>query len=190
MKSCIYVVCAFLIGSAAQAAAPTSDSIEKLLVVTNSQRMVAAIQGQIEQATKVSMAQAFRGHNMDAESQKAAEDLAGKLSAEMKQELSWETLKPIYVQVYTETFSQEEIDGLIAFYESPAGKAFVAKMPIAMQKTMVIMQQKMGPMVQRMQKTIQDSAQEIQAAKQKRDSAAAAQAQPAASSTAAPAASH
>jgi hypothetical protein len=165
MKSCLYIVCAFLICTAAQAAAPTSESIEKLLVVTNSEKMVAAIQVQVDQAMKTGMAQAFKGQNMDADAQKTAEEMGKKLSADMRQDLSWENLKPVYIQVYSETFTQEEIDGLVAFYESPAGKAFVAKMPVVMQKTMV-------PMMQRMQKTIQDTVQEVKAAKQKKDSEA------------------
>jgi len=172
MKSCLYIVCAFLICTAAQAAAPTSESIEKLLVVTNSEKMVAAIQVQVDQAMKTGMAQAFKGQNMDADAQKTAEEMGKKLSADIRQDLSWENLKPVYIQVYSETFTQEEIDGLVAFYESPAGKAFVAKMPVVMQKTMVLMQQRMGPMMQRMQKTIQDTVQEVKAAKQKKDSEA------------------
>ena len=34
-------------------------------------------------------------------------------------------MKDRYVQVYRETFSQEEIDGLIAFYQTPVGQYFV-----------------------------------------------------------------
>ena len=30
-----------------------------------------------------------------------------------------------------DTFSQEEVDGMAAFYSSPAGRALIAKMPLA-----------------------------------------------------------
>jgi hypothetical protein len=175
MKSTLYVVIALLVCSAARAAAPTSESIEKLLVVTNSEKMVGAIQGQVEQAMKAGMAQAFRNQKMDADAQQLADALGKRMTAELQDELSWDKLKPIYVQVYSETFTQEEIDGLIAFYESAAGKAFVAKMPIVMQKTMGLMQQRMGPMMQKMQKAIQDTVQEVQAAKANKENAPQAQ---------------
>jgi hypothetical protein len=84
------------------------------------------------------------------------------MSDEVKSELSWEKMRDLYQQVYAETFTQEEVDGLIAFYESPAGKAFVAKMPTVMQKSMVLMQQRMAPMVQRLQQSLQETVLEVQ----------------------------
>jgi hypothetical protein len=137
--------------------------------------MVAAVQGQMEQAMKAGMAQAFKNQKLDAEAQQTAEALGKRITADLQEELSWDKLKPIYLQVYSEAFTQEEIDGLIAFYDSPAGKAYVAKMPVVMQKTMVLMQQRIGPMMQKMQVSIQAAAQEAQAAKQKKDAAAAGQ---------------
>jgi hypothetical protein len=175
MKSPLYIACALLICSAARAAVPSNESLEKLLVVTGSEKMVAAVQGQMEQAMKAGMAQAFKNQKLDAEAQQTAEALGKRITADLQEELSWDKLKPIYLQVYSEAFTQEEIDGLIAFYDSPAGKAYVAKMPVVMQKTMVLMQQRIGPMMQKMQVSIQAAAQEAQAAKQKKDAAAAGQ---------------
>ena len=151
----------------AHAAAPTPESIEKLLQVTSTEKLVGSVHNQVEQAMKASMAQTFKAQKLDANAQKLAEDLSQKISDDLKDELSWEKLKPIYVQVYGETFTQEEIDGLIAFYESASGKAFVAKMPVVMQKTMALMQQRMGPVIQRMQKSIQDTVAEAKAQQQK-----------------------
>jgi hypothetical protein len=54
--------------------------------------------------------------------------------------MSWEKMKPMYVQLYRDTFEQEEVDGLIAFYKSPAGQAYVTKMPLLMSKSMAISQ--------------------------------------------------
>ena len=43
--------------------------------------------------------------------------------------MTWDKLRPLYVRIYQESFTQEEIDGLIVFYESPAGIAFVERWP-------------------------------------------------------------
>ena len=51
-----------------------------------------------------------------------------------KSRMSWEKLRPAYVKAYSETFSEEEIDGILAFYESLAGRAMQAKMPVFIQK--------------------------------------------------------
>jgi uncharacterized protein len=47
-------------------------------------------------------------------------------------------------KVYTDTYTEEEIDGILAFYKSPAGKAFIQKMPEVMQRSMPVMMQMMS----------------------------------------------
>ena len=51
------------------------------------------------------------------------------------------------VQTYQHVFTQEEVDGLIAFYRSPVGRAWVAKMPQANQRLMELVQQQVMPRV-------------------------------------------
>ena len=54
--------------------------------------------------------------------------------------MSWQRMKPLYVQLYQDTFEQDEVDGLLAFYTSPTGQAFLNKMPVVMQKSMALSQ--------------------------------------------------
>jgi hypothetical protein len=68
----------------------------------------------------------------------------------VQEEFSWDKLKPTYIAIYQETFDQEEIDGLVAFYKSPVGTSMVNKMPVVMQKSMVGMQARLQPMFKRM----------------------------------------
>lgn len=58
-------------------------------------------------------------------------------------ELSWENIKGDYIELYAEVFTIEELKGLIAFYESPAGQAFVKKQPELNQKSMMLSQKMM-----------------------------------------------
>ena len=76
-------------------------------------------------------------------------------------------LKPMYVEIYTTNFTQEEIDGLISFYESPAGKAFVAKMPAVVQAIMAEMPKRMRPMMQKMEQVGKEMQEELEALKNK-----------------------
>jgi hypothetical protein len=145
--------------------APTKESIEKLLVAMNVESMVANIQARANAAVKNGMQNALRGQVTTPEQQKIMDDLAKKISTDVGGELSWANMKPLYTQVYSETFTQEEIDGLTQFYESPTGKVFVAKVPQVMDKTMVLMQARIGPLMRNLQKSIMDSAKEIRALK-------------------------
>lgn len=47
----------------------------------------------------------------------------------VEEEMSWSKIKPSYTKIFTKKFSQEEVNGLITFYKSPTGKAFLEKMP-------------------------------------------------------------
>jgi hypothetical protein len=58
-------------------------------------------------------------------------------------------------------FSQEEIDGLIAFYQTPAGQSLVSKQPELTNRTMAILQQRMAPVMQRIQKMSEETALEL-----------------------------
>ena len=66
-----------------------------------------------------------------------------KVMALMQDEMSWAKMKPQYVRLYVETFDQDEVDGLLAFYATPAGQAMINKMPIVMPKMMGVMQDSM-----------------------------------------------
>jgi hypothetical protein len=48
--------------------------------------------------------------------------------------MSWEALKDDYVVLYTQTFTEQEIRQLSAFYKTPVGRKSLEKMPMLMQK--------------------------------------------------------
>jgi len=51
----------------------------------------------------------------------------------MKEDLSYDKLEPEYIKIYQDTFSEEEIQGMITFYETPVGQSVITKMPLIMQ---------------------------------------------------------
>jgi hypothetical protein len=61
----------------------------------------------------------------------------------MDEELSWRNYEPLYLDIYARSLTQEEVDGMLAFYATLAGKAVIAKMPTIMQLTMEAVQQRM-----------------------------------------------
>lgn len=166
------LIASLLVGAVAHATPATPQSIDKLLTDMQIQNTLIAMQHQVDGMIKQSMDQAMRGQTLPPEAQKLFDGFRGKMSALLKDELSWEKMKDIYTQIYGETFTEEEIQGLIAFYESPAGKAFAAKMPAVTQKSMVVVQQRMGPLMQKIRMAMQETMQEMAALKEKEEAAA------------------
>src|ERR1039458_4614950 len=148
-----------------RAAPPSDQSINQLLQLTKVDQHMDSVFTQMEGAMKTSLQQATKGKPLSADEQAILERKQAKMAGIMKEELSWEKMKDLYVQAYRETFSQEEIDGLIAFYRTPVGQSFVSKQPELMKRTMTILQQRMAPMVQRIQKMSEETALELQKAK-------------------------
>ena len=148
-----------------QAAPPSDASINKLLEVSKAGKLMDSVWAQMDGFMKTSMQQVTKGKPLSADEQAIMDKQQAKIIAVMKDELSWAKIKDGFVQVYRETFSQEEIDGIIAFYQSPAGQAFIDKQPALMKNTMAFMQQRMGPIMQKIQQRAEETAKELAAAK-------------------------
>jgi uncharacterized protein len=158
-------VLAFSVAHAADV--PASEaSVREMLAVTEARKLIDGMFPQIEAMMKNSMQQALNGQTLSAEQQKSALALADKMSTKMmalmRDEMSWDKLEPLYLSVYQKTFTQEEVDGMLAFYKTPAGTAMIKKMPVVLAQTMSAMQQKMGPMMQKIQQAVQETVAEIE----------------------------
>ncbi len=70
--------------------------------------------------------------------------------------LSWEALKEEYIQLYTESFTEEELQGIIDFSKSPLGQKMAEKSPILMQKSMEIGRQHAQQVMPQVQQAIQE----------------------------------
>jgi hypothetical protein len=75
--------------------------------------------------------------------------------------LNWDQLQPIYMRTYRDSFTQDEIDGVIKFYKSAAGQAYVKKLPLVMQNVMREMQGLMKPLQEKMLAIQKESMQEL-----------------------------
>jgi hypothetical protein len=74
----------------------------------------------------------------------AADEIQQKSMAVVSDRMSWDKLKPALVKVYSETYTEEEINGIVAFYKSQAGQAMLEKSPLLMQRVMAMSQELVG----------------------------------------------
>lgn len=151
---------AFALAISAHAAPPTESSVEDLLAVTQTEKVMESFFANFEGSMRQGMAAAVQGRALTEEQRKVLEAAPRRFVAVLREEMSWESMRPMYVRIYQETFTQEEIDGLIAFYRTPAGSAFIAKMPVVMQKSSEMMQSRIAPMARKMQAAMEQALQE------------------------------
>jgi len=86
------------------------------------------------------------------ENKALSDELTSKILDLISDRVSWEKMKPAMAELYAETFSEEEIDGMLSFYKSPAGQAMLTKMPSLMAKTMGLAQEQMSDIIPAIQK--------------------------------------
>ncbi|WP_226664702.1 DUF2059 domain-containing protein [Microbulbifer aggregans] len=154
MKHFLISIAAILITPLALATAPSDDSIRQLMEVSDTRKLLEGSLAQADQIMQASMQQALSGEEISAEDQEVIDEMRQQMLTLMKAELSWQVLEPMFIEVYQKSLNQAEVDGMLEFYKSDAGKAVVAKMPQIMQHTMVLMQQRMasmGPKIQEIQ---------------------------------------
>ena len=161
----LFLAFSLTLALAAHAAPPTPESIETLLTLTKAEAILDTVYANMDSIMRQSMNEALKGQKLTPEQQKFIDAAPAKFARVMREEMSWEKMRPLYVQIYRESFTQDEIDGLIAFYRTPAGDALVKKMPAVMQKSMVIVQSRMRPMLEKMKEAMDEALAEAKAAK-------------------------
>jgi hypothetical protein len=120
-----------------QAAAPPidpakMDQIQKFLKLTNADQMIQQMLGQFEgafsQGFKNSLSAIPNAANQPG-LQADVDSFRKQLFGVVREQLSYARLKPELIKLYDETFTVQELSGINAFYESPAGQAYLAKIP-------------------------------------------------------------
>ena len=149
-------------GAAAANNAPASDaSIREMLELTNAQQIIAGMKGQMNALMNTTVQNATKGQTLTPERQAIIDRMTAKMSAAASDLLSWDTLLPIYLRTYRDSFTQDEIDGVNKFYKSAAGQAYVKKLPLVMQNVMREMQGIIKPLQEKMLAIQKESMQEL-----------------------------
>lgn len=151
--ACLLALNLLVIGPFAAAQELTKEAkIERLLTVMNADNMIDQM---FEQIKAMTAAQVPPGTSPEQIAQ--ARQVQTKIMDLVKARISWEKMRPQYVKLYAETFSDEEISGMLAFYGSPAGRAMLEKMPALVTKIMEVAQAQMKDILPEMQRIIRES---------------------------------
>jgi hypothetical protein len=155
MKYGIGFVLVLFVAALVRAAPPSDQSINEMMSVMQLEALLNQALKQMDEgiskAMEQGLQQATKGKALSPAQKTAVENFRAKFSAAMKEELSFPKVKDIYVQAYRESFTPEEVNAIVAFYKSPAGKAITEKNPAAMQKANGLMQARIGPMTLKLQ---------------------------------------
>ena len=152
----LYAVALFTCATAT--AAPASDaSIEKLLGLNRTQGFLESIYGSVDQSVKRGLNEATKDSTLTPAQQAVVNALPGRVEVLLRDAMSWDKLRPEFITLYRQTFDQEEVDGLIEFFGSKTGRAFVHKMPVLQQSALVISQKYLQNILPQVQALVQQA---------------------------------
>lgn len=145
-----------LTGTAFADQASHKKAVLKLLEVTDSRQIMDQMLVQMQTVVD----KEFDAMELDADGREAAKKVKTEMAAWMSGMLSWENMKEMYVDIYMNVFSEEEINELVAFYQSPLGMKMLKKMPTLLkttfEKTQAMVQQKIPEIQRRLEEVESD----------------------------------
>jgi len=136
--------------------ASKAAKVEEFLKASHTEQTLTQAMAMMLNQAKSGMLQKMLDVTPTPEQTRANDELQDKLAAILTKALSWEKLKPAYVKLYASAYTEEELDGIVAFYKSPAGQALVSNSPLIMAKASEIVQQQLASAMPEIQKLLKE----------------------------------
>jgi len=137
MKTWIVAVALTASTLASASEAPAREDVERLMELSDADAMMDNTYQQMN-----TMMKNMAGNlGIQPDEQHLYDEFNDRMTNLLKEEVNWASMKPQMVDIYQRNFTQQEIDDIIAFYETETGQALLEKMPTVMQESMMVSQQ-------------------------------------------------
>ncbi len=93
------------------------------------------------------------------EQQENSRELQSKILDLVKDRMSWDKMRIELVRIYNELFTEDEMSGILSFYESPSGRAMLEKMPQLTTRAMAYAQSQMADLLPEIQRITREAPQ-------------------------------
>jgi hypothetical protein len=140
----VAILAGLVAAGTARATPPSDESIDAFLTASRLERNLGLMRQSMDQLMKQSVSEAVGARGLTDRQKRSIDAVFEGFSKTMHDELAWEKMRPFYAEIYKETFTAEEIDGVVAFYKSPAGVALLEKQPLVLQKATTMVRERMA----------------------------------------------
>jgi len=108
--------------------APHRAKAAQLVALLHTERMVQRVSDSIMKQVS-DAAESSLGPNPTPEKKAHLDDFEKKIAQLVDEQLGWKAMQPAFVDLYAKSFTEQELDAIVAFYRTPAGVALLGKMP-------------------------------------------------------------
>jgi hypothetical protein len=96
------------------------------------------------------------GNNPTPEQSAKLADFEKATSNTFDTQMSWDSVGPAFADLYAKNFTEAELDGVIVFYKSPAGIAFLDKTAALNTQTIQLLQSKLAALQPQLKQSLDD----------------------------------
>lgn len=79
----------------------------------------------------------------------------------IEEQVGWKAMEPALVTLYAQTYTEDELDAILVFYKSPAGRSMLEKMPQLTAQSMQLSQQRLVAMQPQLKQMIDEFAKDM-----------------------------
>ena len=125
--------------------------VKELFAVMHMDHSLDRMRSAMEQQVQATAKNAPGTEQMTPEKKKMQQEFVDNSMKVVDENFGWAELEPAYVKLYADTYTEAELDGILAFYKSPAGQALLTKTPELSAGVMQIVHGHMGDFQPKMQ---------------------------------------
>ena len=153
LLSCTFVLACF---TAHADDASKAAKVEEFFKAAHIDQLSTQVMQQTFDQINSGMMQQMMGVKLTPEQQKRVDEFSTKVQKLIADGLSWKSLEPSYAKLYEAIYTEDEIDGILAFYKSPSGQAMVEKSPMLVKQSSAIVQERMQTIMPQLQQLMKE----------------------------------
>lgn len=128
---------------------------QEMLTLMHTERVSQQIESNLMKQAATIPQRVYNGQ-VPAESKPKVDAFEQQLQQAAEAQIGWKVLQPQYVDLYAKTYTEQELDAIIAFYKSPAGQSMLEKSPELSSQTVQLVQSRMAALQPQLQKIAED----------------------------------
>jgi uncharacterized protein len=148
----------------AQEVRPTEAAVRQVLAAAHLDTILDTYSAQIETSMRASMQRELAGQTLNPDQSAIMNRMQDQVVALMREQMDWKRMEPQIIELYRNTFSQREVNGMLGWYTSPTGKAVVAKLPVVTQQMSDYAQERVQDVVPKLMQLQKDTVAQLKAA--------------------------
>ena len=151
--------CAMTLACAATARADEAArqrEVEQLFAVMHIEQTFNQMMQQVIAQNQSMVAGLFPEIDRDPKQKAEYDAFMARVMTMVQSSFSWKAMEPEYAKIYLDTYSDEEITGMLAFYDSPVGRSVLTKTPKVLEASSAVAMDRMNeltPKLREMMKT-------------------------------------